>query len=64
MAMLIQDGQMKLKQKYYITIDLKQSYEISKNKYKAGKLQAQLTTKIEVSNDGVLFKSVTAVSLK
>ncbi|RGF51538.1 hypothetical protein DW006_05245 [Eubacterium sp. AF36-5BH] len=47
---------------HYITIDLKQSYEISKINI-SWEVASSIDYKIEVSNDGVLFKSVTAVSL-
>lgn len=47
---------------HYITIDLKQSYEISKINI-SWDVESSIDYKIEVSNDGVLFKSVTAVSL-
>jgi hypothetical protein len=47
---------------HYITIDLKQSYEISKINI-SWEFASSIDYKIEVSNDGVSFKSVTAVSL-
>lgn len=47
---------------HYITIDLKQSYEISKINI-SWEDASPIDYKIEVSNDGVSFKSVTAVSL-
>ena len=47
---------------HYITIDLKQSYEISKINI-SWEDASSIDYKIEVSNDGVSFKSVTAVSL-
>ena len=47
---------------HYITIDLKQSYEISKINI-SWEVASSIDYKIEVSNDGVLFKSVTAISL-
>ena len=47
---------------HYITIDLKQSYEISKINI-SWEVASSIDYKIEVSNDGVLFKSVTAVNL-
>lgn len=47
---------------HYITIDLKQSYEISKINI-SWEVASSIDYKIEVSNDGVLFKDVTAVRL-
>ena len=47
---------------HYITIDLKQSYEISKINI-SWEVASSIDYKIEVSNDGVLFKPVTAVNL-
>lgn len=47
---------------HYITIDLKQSYKISKINI-SWEDASSIDYKIEVSNDGVLFKPVTAVGL-
>lgn len=47
---------------HYITIDLKQSYEISKINI-SWEVASSIDYKIEVSNDGALFNEVTSVSL-
>ena len=47
---------------HYITIDLKQSYEISKINI-SWEVASSIDYKVEVSNDGALFNEVTSVSL-
>lgn len=47
---------------HYIKIDLKQSYEISKINI-SWEVASSIDYKVEVSNDGTLFKEVTSVSL-